>query len=98
MGHGKILEETNLFEKNENQASQTAWACLVYSFVPYLGILFVPFAFFAGGFGYFVSYRNPNLGGRKLGIVCVALSFVVLAIQILLWRLLYIIPELGKSI
>jgi hypothetical protein len=87
------MKETNLFEMNENQASQTAWACLVYSFVPYLGILFVPIAFFAGGFGYFVSCRRPNLG-----IVCAALSFVVLAIQILLWRLLYIIPELGRSI
>lgn len=92
----KTVRETNLFKKNENQASQAAWACLVYSFVPYLGILFVPLAFFAGGFGWFVSYRNPNLGGRKLGIMCVGLSFVVLGIQIFLWRLLYIIPELGR--
>jgi len=92
------MKETNLFETNENQASQTAWACLVYSFVPYLGILFVPIAFFAGGFGYFVSWRSPHLGGRKLGIICAALSFVVLAIQILLWRLLYIVPELGRGI
>jgi hypothetical protein len=94
----KPMKETNLFEKNENQASQTAWACLVYSFVPYLGILFVPFAFLAGGLGYFVSYRRPHLGGGKLGIICAALSFVVLAIQLLLWRLLYIIPELGRNI
>jgi hypothetical protein len=90
--------ETNLFEKNENQASQAAWACLVYSFVPYLGILFVPITVFAGGLGCFVSYRRPHLGGRKLGLACIALSFVVLAVQIMLWKLLYIIPELGKGI
>ncbi len=92
----RSLPDSNLFETNENQASQTAWACLVYSFVPYLGILFVPLAFFAGGFGYFVAVRRPHLGGRKLGLICVGLSFVVLALQIFLWKLLYIIPELGR--
>jgi len=38
-------EVTNLFERNKNSVSEMAWACLVYSFVPYLGILFVPLAF-----------------------------------------------------
>jgi hypothetical protein len=92
-------EETpNLFETNENTVSETAWACVVYSFVPYLGILFVPLAFFIGGFGVFVSYQKPYLGGRKLSLVSVGLSFVVLAVQIFLWWLLYIIPELGRQI
>jgi hypothetical protein len=93
----KTMKEKNLFEENKNQASQAAWACLVYSFVPYLGILFVPLAFFAGSFGFIISFRRPHLGGRKLGIVCVALSFVVLAVQIFLWWLLYIVPDLGRS-
>ncbi len=94
----KKEEIAHLFQKNENAASETAWACVVYSFVPYLGILFVPFAFFVGGFGVVVSYRQPNLGGRKLSLVSVALSFVVLAVQVFLWWLLYIIPEIGKQI
>jgi hypothetical protein len=94
----KSEEITNLFERNKNFASQAAWACLVYSFVPYLGILFVPLAFFVGGFGYAISYRQPQLGGRRLALVCVGLSFVVLAVQIFLWWLLFIIPELGKRI
>ena len=68
----------NLFERNENSISQLAWACLVYSFVPYLGILFVPLTFFVGGYGYFI--------------------FLVLAVQIFLWWLLYIIPELSRQI
>jgi len=94
----KREEIENLFEKNENSVSQTAWACVVYSFVPYLGILFVPFAFLVGGFGVLVSYRKPYLGGRKLSLVSLGLSFVVLVVQIFLWWLLYFIPEIGKQI
>ena len=86
----------DLFEQNKNQISQTAWACLVYSMVPYLGILFIPFTFFIGGFGYIVALRQPHLGGRKLALASVAISFIVLAVQIFLWWLLYIIPELGR--
>ena len=96
--NAKKEEVTNLFEPDENSVSQTAWACVIYSFVPYLGILFVPLAFFAGSFGYFVSYRQPHVGGRKLALGCIALSFIVLAVQVFLWWLLYIIPELGKQI
>ena len=91
-------EVTNLFKKNENTISQMAWACFVYSLVPYLGILFIPFTFLIGGFGYFVSLRQPRLGGGKLALVSFGLSFAVLAIQVLLWWLLYIIPELGRQI
>lgn len=87
-----------MFEKNENPVSETAWACVVYSFVPYLGILFVPFAFLIGSFGVLVSYRKPYVGGRKLSLVSIGLSFAVLVVQIFLWWLLYIIPELGKQI
>lgn len=94
----KKEEVKNLFERDENSISQLAWACLVYSFVPYLGILFVPLTFFVGGYGYFVSRRDPRLGGRRLALICVALSFFVLAVQIFLWWLLYIIPELTGQI
>ena len=92
----KTEEAANLFERNENEIAHTAWACVVYSLVPYLGILFVPLAFIVGGFGYFVSYRRPHLGGRRLALACIALSVVVLAIQIFLWWLLYLIPELVR--
>lgn len=91
-------EISNLFPRNENSISETAWACLVYSFVPYLGILFVPLAFAVGVFGVAVSFHRPNLGGRKLAFASAALSFVVLAIQVFLWWLLYLIPELGRNI
>ena len=103
-GQSFLIENTrkeeigNLFELDKNSTVQTAWACLVYSFVPYLGILFVPLAFVVGGFGYLVSRRQQNIGGRKLALACVGLSFVVLAVQIFLWWLLYFIPELGRQI
>lgn len=94
----KREEIKNLFEVNKNSVSETAWACFVYSMVPYLGILFIPLTFLIGGFGFAVSFRQPHLGGRKLSLVSIGLSFVVLAIQIFLWWLLFIIPEIGKQI
>jgi hypothetical protein len=94
----KRMEKTeNLFEINENGISQTAWACLVYSLVPYLGIVFVPLTIAVGSFGVFVSFQKPWMGGRKLSLATVSLSLVVLAIQILLWWLLYLIPTLGRE-
>lgn len=91
-------EITDLFKQNENTISQMAWACFVYSLVPYIGILFVPFTFVVSSFGYFTYLRHPRLGGRKFALVSFYLSFVVLAIQIFLWWLLYIVPELGRQI
>lgn len=88
-------EVADLFERNENAVSQTAWACFVYSMVPYLGILFIPLTFIIGGFGYAVSFQKPELGGGKLALISIGLSFVVLGLQIFLWWLLYLIPKIG---
>lgn len=88
----------DLFEINRNPIAETAWACCVYSFVPYLGILFVPFTFLIGSLGFAAAVRNPELGGRKMSLASIGLSFIVLAVQIFLWWLLYIIPELGVGI
>ena len=88
----------SLFEENRNSASATASAFVVYSLVPYLGILFCPGAFLMGGIGVFISHRRPYLGGGKTSLYSIALSLIIFAIQILLWWLLYIIPELGRNI
>jgi hypothetical protein len=84
-----------LYPENANSVSETAWACVVYSMVPYLGILFLPFAFLSGGIGFYASVRRPNIGGGKLALVSIGLSVAILVIQIFLWWLLYIVPELG---
>lgn len=89
-------EITDLFAENKNSASSTASAFVVYSLVPYLGILFCPGAFLMGGIGIFVSYRKPFLGGGRTSLYSLVLSVVIFAIQILLWWLLYLIPELGR--
>ncbi len=91
----KVEEEeiVDIFAINKNARSQSAWASLVYSLVPYLGIIFIPMTFFLGISALIASSR---FGGKKLALVSMALSLVVLAIQILLWWLLYIIPTLGR--
>ena len=88
----------DLFKINRNPIAETAWASFVYSLVPYLGILFIPFTLIVGSLGFAVSVTHPEMGGRKMSAVSVSLSFVVLAVQIFLWWLLYIIPELGIGI
>ena len=85
----------DLFETPRNAVSDTAWACVVYSMVPYLGILFVPLAFVTGGIGYAVSRKRPQLGGGRMASMCIGLSLLILAVQLVLWWLLYIIPEIG---
>ena len=89
-------EITNLFAENKNSASETASAFVVYSLVPYLGILFCPGALLMGGIGAFIAHRRPYLGGGKTSVYSIVLSVIIFAIQILLWWLLYIIPELGR--
>jgi hypothetical protein len=88
----------DLFEINRNPVAETAWACCVYSLVPYLGILFVPFTLIIGGLGFAVAVTHPEMGGRKMSLASISVSFGVLIVQVFLWWLLYIIPELGIGI
>jgi hypothetical protein len=95
---GEAEEVKDLFEQNKNSVAQTAWACLVYSLVPYLGILFIPLTFFIGGFGYVAARRRPQLGGRRLALYWIAAIFVVLAVQFFMCWLLFFITVMGVSI
>ncbi|MEP7074668.1 MAG: hypothetical protein ABI878_02570 [Acidobacteriota bacterium] len=81
------------FGENNNSAAQTAWACVVYSMVPYLGILFVPGALIASGLG-LISARTAGRGGRRLSLMSLWITVFILAVQIFLWWLLYFIPTL----
>jgi hypothetical protein len=93
----RSAEQTErLFETNENKASATASAFVVYSLVPYLGILFCPGALLMGGIGAFASYRKPYLGGGRTSVYSIVLSSIIFVIQLFLWWLLYIVPELRK--
>lgn len=92
------LEEKPLFEKPENAALELAWAFLVYSMVPYLGILFTPGAIFMSSVGAINAYRRSQFGNLKSALFNIALSVVILVVQLFLWWLLYIAPEFGKGI
>ncbi len=78
---------------NRNGASQTALAFVVYSLVPYLGILFCPGAVLMGGVGLVRSWRVPQLGGRRASYAGVIFGVMILSVQILLWWILYKVPQ-----
>ena len=84
----------DLFVGDKNSAASTASAFVVYSLVPYLGILFCPGAFLMGGIGAFVWYRQPSLGGGRTSVYSIVSSVIIFAVQILLWWLLFSVPEL----
>lgn len=91
-------EITDLFEINRNSVSEMAWASFVYSMVPFLGILFIPVTFVIGIYGVGISLKHPKVGGKRLSLISMGLSFPVLGIQIFFWWLLYIIPELAGRV
>ena len=89
-------EEQELFVTNKNSASTTAMAFVVYSLVPFLGVLFCPGAFIFGGIGFVNSYRYPDQIGRAAAVRSLVAGTIVLGIQVFLWWLLYLIPELNR--
>ena len=91
----QVSTTESLFEDKALLASNAAWACTVYSMVPYLGLLFVPLAIALGGLGYLKDRRRPGAGATQATLAPVALSMVLLVVQVLLWWLLYLIPEIG---
>ena len=71
-----------------------ARAFATYSLVPYLGIVFCPGAVVLGTLGVVRSYRSPFAADSRRGAcyVSMILGFIVLAVQILLWWILYQVP------
>jgi hypothetical protein len=88
------VSELNLFQTEKPLPYRLTWACNVYSMVPYLGILFIPFALALGGFDYVSSRRKQQGSESRLAITSLVLSFFLLVAQLFLWSLLYIIPQL----
>lgn len=82
-----------LFAVNGNGASTTALAFVAYSLVPYIGIIFCPGALLMGGLGLMRAYRSPHVGGRSTSAMSIVLGVVVFGAQLLLWWILYKVPE-----
>ena len=75
--------------------SGTARAFATYSLVPYLGIVFCPGAVLLGTVGVVRSYRSDPLcsdAGRGVCVVSLVVGLIVLAVQLLLWWILYQVP------
>ena len=73
----------------------TARAFAIYSLVPYLGILFCPGAVLLGTVGVVRSYRSDQVSSESGRGACYAttiIGLVVLAVQLLLWWILYQAP------
>ncbi|MGE3170482.1 MAG: hypothetical protein AB7G18_15745 [Pyrinomonadaceae bacterium] len=74
-------------------SASVMWASLVYSLVPYLGILFVPVAMGAVVWG--VLGRGGAGAERGHHLLAFSFGLAVLAFQVFLWWLLYYIPEIS---
>ena len=71
----------------------TARAFATYSLVPYLGIVFCPGAVVLGTVGVVRSYRSQQGdSSRKICYASTIVGVVVLAVQLLLWWVLYQAP------
>jgi hypothetical protein len=85
-------------QDNGDGIAATARAFATYSLVPYLGILFCPGAVLMGGLGVARSYRLATASRyRTTCYVSLATGVIVLVIQLLLWWILYKIPEWAKE-
>jgi hypothetical protein len=80
-----------------NRATDTARAFATYSLVPYLGILFCPGAMVMGSVGLLRSYRTPDNRARTAASFCIVVGLIVLVLQLLLWWLLYKVPEWARG-
>lgn len=89
------MTSPNLFETEEPLSYSAVWACNVYALVPYLGILFLPIAFGLGWFNLVRARRDRQPKEIRVAIKALVASFFLLAGQLSLWALLYIIPEIG---
>ena len=83
----------------ESGAASTALAFVTYALVPYLGILFCPGALLFGGVGLFRAWRAPRgaQAAARSSALSIALGLLVFCVQLLLWWILYKVPEWSRA-
>jgi hypothetical protein len=86
---GGLMRQGNL-----GGVTATARAFVVYALVPYLGILFCPGALLLGFAGLLRSRRAS--AGRGDSALSVALGLLILCVQLVLWWILYKVPEWSR--
>lgn len=80
---------------NSDGATRTAMAFVTYALVPYLGILFCPGALLMGGIALMRARRSSSqhAAAVRAASLSIALGLLILVAQILLWWILYKVPE-----
>ena len=81
--------------RNVNGITATARAFVVYALVPYLGILFCPGALLLGFAGLLRSRRAGV--ARRDSALSLALGLLILCAQLVLWWILYKVPEWSRQ-
>jgi hypothetical protein len=81
----------------ESTAAATALAFVTYGLVPYLGILFCPGALVCGGVGLLRAWRSPQPGHARASALGLGLGLLVLCAQLLLWWILYKVPDWSRQ-
>lgn len=79
----------------------TARAFATYSLVPYLGIVFCPGAVLLGTIGVVRYYRSQSMSSDSERTVCYVstiVGLVVMAVQVLLWWILYQAPKWASQL
>ena len=87
-------DDASVFGESKAFASSAVWACAVYSLVPFVGIVFVPFVFV---FGLIATVRGDR-GRRRSALTAMAVGLVVMIAQIVLWWLLYAVPSWSQQV
>ena len=82
-------------ERSIGGIAATSRAFVVYALVPYLGILFCPGALLLGFAGLLRSRRAS--GARRDSALSVALGLLILCVQLVLWWILYKVPEWSRQ-
>lgn len=86
-----------LEENKDKSASVTARAFVTYSLVPYLGILFCPGAVVMSSVSLIRSYRDREPVGRGGALETLIEGSLVLIGQLILWWILYKVPEWARG-
>jgi hypothetical protein len=86
-------QSVSAMDNKDNDAAATARAFVIYSLVPYLGILFSPGAVVLSGVGLIKSYRDQERVARSAACITLILGTLILIGQLLLWWILYKVPE-----
>ena len=86
--------------KEQSSLAATARAFATYSLVPYLGILFCPGAVVAGSVGLLKlnAESGADRDSRRVCANSLLVGVIVLAIQLLLWWILYKVPIWAKEV